>query len=235
MKEDGVARLQIQHISVLGAGVEQSLFGRKIAMMMMVVVVVVVVVVVFRLAVDGAGAVDGGELAVVGGVSGATEGATVAGGTVATLAAAQARTAEYTSGETAASVLELAATTVSGMFSVAFRADGHTAPHGPVAPEAGHDERCGPEQAPPRGPFVRQTGAGIFGAGYRVAFALHLVVLRTVVVQSLDAAQTRRVIDDGLRTAETAVVAEPPRGQLPGPLALLTAALFTLRTGDGVK
>lgn len=100
----------------------------------MVVVVVVVVVVVFRLTVDGAGAVDGGELAVVGGVSGATEGATVAGGTVATLAAAQARTAEYTSGETAASVLELAATTVSGMFSVAFRADGHTAPHGPVAP-----------------------------------------------------------------------------------------------------
>lgn len=150
--EDGTARLQIQHISVLGAGVEQSLFGRKIAMMMMMVVVVVVVV-VFRLAVDGAGAVDGGELSVVGGVSVATEGATVAGVTVATLAA-RTRSTEDTSGETA-SVLELAATTVSGMFSVAFRADGHTASHGPVAPEAGHDERCGPKQAPPRCPFVR--------------------------------------------------------------------------------
>lgn len=153
VREDGDARLQIQHISVLWAGVEQSLFGRKIAMMMMmVVVVVVVVVVVFRLAIDGAGAVDGGELAVVGGVSVATEGATVAGGTVATLAATSS--AEDTAGETA-SVLELAATTVSGMFSVAFRTDGHTAPHGPVAPEAGHDQRCGPEQAPPRCPFVR--------------------------------------------------------------------------------
>lgn len=153
VREDGDARLQIQHISVLWAGVEQSLFGRKIAMMMMmVVVVVVVVVVVFRLAIDGAGAVDGGELAVVGGVSDATEGATVAGGTVASLAATSS--AEDTAGETA-SVLELAATTVSGMFSVAFRTDGHTAPHGPVAPEAGHDQRCGPEQAPPRCPFVR--------------------------------------------------------------------------------
>lgn len=150
LREDGDTRLQIQHISVLWAGVEQSLFGRKIAMMMMMVVVVVVVV-VFRLAVNGAGTVDCGELAMVGGVSVATEGATVAGSSVATLAAT--RSAEDTAGETS-SALELATTTVSGMFSVAFRTDGHTAPHGPVAPEAGHDERCGPEQTPPRCPFV---------------------------------------------------------------------------------
>lgn len=82
---------------------------------------------------------------------------------------------------------------------------------------------------------MRQTRAGIFGAGYRVAFALHLVVLRAVVVQGLDDAQAGRVVDDGLRTAQTAVVAEPPRGQLPRPLALLAATLFTVRTGDGVK
>lgn len=212
-------RLQIQHISVLWAGVEQPLLGRKIAMM--VVVVVTAVVVVFRLdAKDGAGAGDGGELGVV-----------RSGRAVGTLAGAS----EDASGETAGSVLQLAAATVSGMFSVAFRTDGHTAPHGPVAPEAGQTEGQRAQQAPPRRSLVRQTRAGIFGAGYRVAFALHLVVLRAVVVQGLDDAQTGRVVDDGLRTAQTAVVAEPPRGQLPRPLALLAATLFTVRTGDGVK
>lgn len=218
----GSARLQIQHISVLWAGVEQPLLGRKIAMMV-VVVVVTAVVVVFRLdAKDGAGAGDGGELGVV-----------RSGRAVGTLAGASA--AEDASGETAGSVLQLAAATVSGMFSVAFRTDGHTAPHGPVAPEAGQTEGQRAQQAPPRRSLVRQTRAGIFGAGYRVAFALHLVVLRAVVVQGLDDAQTGRVVDDGLRAAQTAVVAEPPRGQLPRPLALLAATLFTVRTGDGVK
>lgn len=226
------ARLQIQHISVLRAGVEQSLFGRKIAMMMMMVVVVVVVaVVVFRFAKNGAGAVDGGELAApVVGDSGAGAGRVAVVASAAAAASANSRAAED-----AAAVLQLAATTMSGMFSVAFCTDGRAAPHGPVAPEAGQGERQGPQQAPPGRPLVRQTGAGIFGAGYRVAFALHLVVLRAVVVQGFNAAQTRGVVDDGLRTAQTAVVAEPPRGQLPGPLALLAAALLTLRTGDGVK
>lgn len=121
----GSARLQIQHISVLWAGVEQPLLGRKIAMMV-VVVVVTAVVVVFRLdAKDGAGAGDGGELGVV-----------RSGRAVGTLAGAS----EDASGETAGSVLQLAAATVSGMFSVAFRTDGHTASHGPVAPEAGQTE-----------------------------------------------------------------------------------------------
>lgn len=89
-------RLQIQHISVFWAGVEQSLFGRKIAMMMMMMVVVTAVVVVFRLAKYGAGAVDGGELGVVG---------TVGGDTVATLATDAWATAEDASGETASSIL----------------------------------------------------------------------------------------------------------------------------------
>lgn len=140
-------RLQIQHVSVLWTGVEQPLFGRKIAVVAVVVVVVTaVVVVVFRLAKDRAGAVDGGELGVVGSV-----------GTVGALDTAvwAATSAEYAAGETARSVLQLAATTVSGMFSVAFRTDGHTAPHGPVAPEAGQAQGQASQQAPPRGSLVR--------------------------------------------------------------------------------
>lgn len=141
----GAARLQIQHISVLWAGVEQPLFGRKIAMMVVVVTAVVVVVVVFRLdAKDGAGAGDGGELGVV-----------RAARAVGTLDAAGTSAAEDASGETAGSVLQLAAATVSGMFSVAFRTDGHTAPHGPVAPEAGQTERQRTQEAPPRRSLVR--------------------------------------------------------------------------------
>lgn len=123
-----VTRLQIQHISVLWAGVEQSLFGRKIAMMM----VTMMVMMTFA---KRAGIADGGELTADGAVVQVVFGGTVdtRGATVAV--ATEATSAEDAAGDTA-TVLRLAATTVSGMFSVAFCTDGHTASHRPVTPEA---------------------------------------------------------------------------------------------------
>lgn len=58
-----VARLQIQHISVLRAGIEQALFGRKIPrMMMMMIVVTMMMMVVVSLA-ERASTTDGGKFA----------------------------------------------------------------------------------------------------------------------------------------------------------------------------
>lgn len=98
-----VARLQIQHISVLRTGIEQALFGRKIPrMMMMMVVTMMMMVVVVSLA-ERASTVDGGELAAdiatVIQVSVAPLGATVT--TTAEATAAQAGSTEDTAGETA--------------------------------------------------------------------------------------------------------------------------------------
>lgn len=59
-----------------------------------------------------------------------TMGATVT--TAETTTAAEAGSTEDTTGETA-TVLRLTAATVSGMFSVAFRTDGGTTPHRPIA------------------------------------------------------------------------------------------------------
>lgn len=56
------------------------------------------------------------------------------------------------------------------------------------------------------------TRARVVRTGYGVAFSFQLVVLRTVVEQRLDAAQTGSVVNDGLRTAETGFVTKPPGG-----------------------
>lgn len=100
-----VARLQIQHISVLRTGIEQALFGRKIPrmMMMMVVTMMMMVVVVSPLA-ERASTVDGGELAADIATVIQVAVAPLVGATVTTTAeatAAQAGSTEDTAGETA--------------------------------------------------------------------------------------------------------------------------------------
>lgn len=102
-----VARLQIQHISVLRTGIEQALFGRKIPrimMMMMVVTMMMMVVVVVSPLAERARTVDGGELAADIATVIQVAVAPLVGATVTTTAeatAAQAGSTEDTAGETA--------------------------------------------------------------------------------------------------------------------------------------
>lgn len=61
------------------------------------------------------------------------------------------------------------------------------------------------------------------------------MVLGTVVEQRFHAAQTRSVVDDRLRRAETVVVADPLRRQLTRPLTLLAPTPVALRTRNRVQ
>lgn len=84
-----VARLQIQHISVLRTGIEQALFGRKIprVMMMMVVTMMMMMMVVVVSLAERAGTVGVGEFT-------ADIAIVIQTGTVATLRATVATSAE---------------------------------------------------------------------------------------------------------------------------------------------
>lgn len=103
----------------------------------------------------------------------------------------------------------------SGMARVA-GLDGPSAPqHGPVAPQARQDAGERRQAAPAGGPLVGGAAAGVVRAGH-VA-----VVVRIVVEEGFDAAQTRRVIHDGIRAEVAGFPANPALGECPGNLAVV--------------
>lgn len=81
------------------------------------------------------------------------------------------------------------------------------AAQGPVTEQTRQRGRQRAQTTPPGQPPVRPAAAGVVGArGARVR-------VRTVVVERLDAAQTRCVVDDGVRGAQALVIAHPALGQ----------------------
>lgn len=126
--------------------------------------------------------------------------------------------------------------TVSRVARIAVGAQRHTATHRPVAPQARQHERQGAQPRPALRPLVRNARARIVRTGQIVAVAVRrrLVIFGTVIEERLDAAQTRRVVDDGLGAAEARLVADPTGRQLARSLALDAAAPLAMRTCDRV-
>lgn len=97
---------------------------------------------------------------------------------------------------------------------------------GPVAEQTGQGSGERGQTTPAGEPPVRATAAGVVGtrgASVRV---------RTVVVEGLDAAQARRVVDDSVRGAQALVIAHPARGQGPRTPARFAPAPAALRADD---
>lgn len=60
------------------------------------------------------------------------------------------------------------------------------------------------------------------------------MILGTVVVEGLHAAQTRGIIDNCFAATQTRIAANPLAWQLPWTLTLLASAPLTRWTGDGI-
>lgn len=151
-------------------------------------------------------------------------------------AAGGSNATDSASGTCPSSADALTAASPTGEPAVAFLAQLHAAPHGPVEPQAGQEDRQCSQPAPSLGALVGAAGAGIIHAGCAVAIiAVQVVVPGAVIEQSLGAAQAGGIVDNRLRAAQTRLVAHPRLGQWPGALALLAATATASRTDDGIQ
>lgn len=123
-----------------------------------------------------------------------------------------------------------ASAAVSAVFRIAFAAQTHAPAHRPIAAQAGQQDREQAEAAPARGPLVWNAWTWIVGATDRLALAAQLVILGTVVEQSLHTTHARRVVNDCLRRAEAVVIAEPLWRQRPRSLTLVALTSIALWT-----